>query len=83
MWVSAGANVWNKVERVMGDRRISCKRKGNVLSSCVTPAFMNALETMATNLKNKTGEYPGLRVKVGVNECSKKKLVLSTWAGHV
>ena len=31
----------------MGDRRISRKRKGNVLSSCVTSAYMNALETTA------------------------------------
>ena len=38
---------------------------------------------MATNPKNKTGEYPGLRVKVGVKESSKTKLVLSTQAGHV
>ena len=35
----------------MGDRRISRKRKGNVLSSCVTPAYTNALETMALTEK--------------------------------
>ena len=31
----------------MGDIRISRKLKGNMLSYCVTPADMNALETMA------------------------------------
>ena len=35
----------------MGDRRKSRKRKGNVPSSCVTPAYMNALETMALTEK--------------------------------
>ena len=51
MRITAGANVWRKVEGVMGDRRTSCKRKGNVLSSCVTPAHMNALETLALTEK--------------------------------
>ena len=31
---------------MMGDRRISRKSKRNVFSSCVTPVYMNALETM-------------------------------------
>ena len=35
----------------MGDRCITCKRKGNMLSSYVTPAYMNALETMALTEK--------------------------------
>ena len=35
----------------MGDRRISRKRKGNVLSSCVTPACVNALETIVLTKK--------------------------------
>ena len=51
MKISAGANAWRKVDGVMGDRRVSRKRKGNVLSSCVTPAHMNALETMALTEK--------------------------------
>ena len=34
-----------------GDRRISRERKGNVLSSCVTPAYMNALDTMTLTEK--------------------------------
>ena len=49
MRITAGAN-WT-VEGVMGDRRISYKRKGNVLSSCVTSVYMNALETMALTEK--------------------------------
>ena len=39
MGITAGANAWRKVEGMVGDRRISRKRKGNVLSSCVTPAL--------------------------------------------
>ena len=35
------------VEGVVGDSRMSRKRKGNVLSSGITPAYMNAVETMA------------------------------------
>ena len=44
---TAGANAWREVERVKGDRRVSHKSKGNVFGSCVIPAYMNALETMA------------------------------------
>ena len=51
MRITAGANAWRKVEGVIGDRRISRKRKGNVLNSCVTPAYINALETMALTEK--------------------------------
>ena len=40
-----------KSRGVMGDIRISRKRKGNMLSSCVTPAYMNGLETMAQTEK--------------------------------
>ena len=49
--ITAGANVWRKVKGVMGDRRLSRKHTGNVLSSCVTPAYTNALETMALTEK--------------------------------
>ena len=51
MRVTAGANDWRKVERVMGDRRISRKLKGNVLNSYVTQAYMNGLKTMALTEK--------------------------------
>ena len=53
MRITAGTNAWRKVDGVMGDRRISRKRKGNVLSSCVTPACVNALETIALTEKQK------------------------------
>ena len=36
---------------VENDRDISRKRNGNVLSVCITPAYMNALETMALTEK--------------------------------
>ena len=45
----------------MGNRRISRQLNGNVRSSCVTPAYMNGLETMA--LTEKQG--PGLRKHPG------------------
>ena len=35
--IQAGASAWRKVEGVMGDRHISRRLKGKVLSSCVTP----------------------------------------------
>ena len=65
--ITVGANAWRKVEEVMGDRRILRGPKGNVLSSCVTPAYMNALETMALTEKQQE--------KVQV--CEKK-----TWYGY-
>ena len=47
MVITARANAWRKVEGMMGDRRNSRKRKGNVLSSYVTPAYTNAIGTIA------------------------------------
>ena len=58
MRITAGATAWGKVEGVIGDRWISGHSKGNVLSSCITPAYMNALETMT--LTEKQTEGPGL-----------------------
>ena len=49
--ITAGANALRKGEGVTGGRRISRKCKGNVLSSCVTSAYMNALEMMALTEK--------------------------------
>ena len=51
MRVTPGANAWKKVEGVIGVRRISQKLGNVMLSSCVTPACMNALETMALTEK--------------------------------
>ena len=39
-------SVWRKVEGLMGDKHISQKLKGKVLSSCITPAYLYSLETM-------------------------------------
>ena len=48
--ITTGANAWRKVE---GDRRIcKHKRKGNVLSSCVIPLYVDALATMALTEKH-------------------------------
>ena len=43
----AGANAWRKVEGVMLDRNISKKLKGKVLRTCVTPACLYSLESVA------------------------------------
>ena len=60
MRITAAAKAWRKVEGVVGDRRISCKRKGYVLSSCVTPACMNSRDDDGTYTE--TTEGPGLRI---------------------
>ena len=56
-----------KVEGVTGDRRISRKRKGNVLSSCVTPVYMNALVTMALAKKQQKVQDCDLRELIKEN----------------
>ena len=45
--IQAGANAWRKVEGVMVDRNISKKVKGKVLTTCVIPACIYGLETVA------------------------------------
>ena len=45
--VQAGANARRAVEWVMADRQISKRRKGNAMSTCVTPAGLYRTETMA------------------------------------
>ena len=45
--IQAGANAWRAVEGVMADRRISKRLKGNVMSTCVTPACLYGTETLA------------------------------------
>ena len=43
----AGANAWRKAEGFMLDRNLSKKLKGKVLRTCVTPACLYGLETVA------------------------------------
>ena len=38
--IQAAASEWRKVEEVMGDRHISRKLKGKMLTSCKTPAYL-------------------------------------------
>ena len=45
--IQAGANAWRKVEGVMLDRKVSKKLKGKVIRTCVTPACLYGLETVA------------------------------------
>ena len=47
MRITAGTNAWRKVEGVTPS-----KRNGNVLSLCVTPAYINALDTMSLTEKH-------------------------------
>ena len=49
--IQAGASAWRKVGRVMGDRHISWKLKGNMLSSYITPAYLYGLEIMTMTEK--------------------------------
>ena len=49
--IQAGASAWRKVQGVIADRHISRKLKGKVLSSCITPAHLHGLETMAMTEK--------------------------------
>ena len=53
MGSTAGTNAWRKVEGVTGDRRIYHVnvKETIMLSSCVTPAYLIALETMAQTEK--------------------------------
>ena len=46
-WTQVGANAWRKVEGVMLDRKISKQLKGKVLRTCVAPACLYDLETVA------------------------------------
>ena len=47
MRIRAGANAWRKVEWVMGDGRMSCLPKGNVLSSSFLSAHEESWELRA------------------------------------
>ena len=63
-----------------GDRCISHKRKGNVFISCVTPAYMNALETTALTEKQQEKVYRYakhnlVRIIVGVKRADKRNLI--------
>ena len=65
MRITEGTNAWRTVERVTGDRPMSRKRKRNVLSSCVTPAYRNALMTIALAEK-----------QLKVQDCEKKLVII-------
>ena len=45
--IQSGALVWSKVEGVMSDIHISKKLKWRVLGTCVNPACIYGLETVA------------------------------------
>ena len=75
-----GANAWWKVERVMGDRCISRKCKGNVLSSCVISAYTNAVQCTSNdrwqrnNRKSWIAETNNLvKIIVGAKRADKRK----------
>jgi len=61
--ITAGVIVRRKVEEVMGnDGVISHKLKGKVLTPCVTPAYMNNLQTN----RETTTENEGLRNQLNI-----------------
>ena len=45
--IQVGVNEWRRVEGVLADQNISRKLKGKVLMSCVMPAYLCGLETVA------------------------------------
>ena len=53
--IQVSVNVWRRVEGVMADRKISRKLKGKVLMSCVMPAYLFNLETVALTERNNRG----------------------------
>ena len=64
-----------KVEWVMGDRHMSRKVKGYVLSSCVIPTYMNALETTEKQqVKVQVRKNNLVRRIVGAKKDNKRRL---------
>ena len=90
----AGANAWRAVEGVMADRRISKRLKGNVMSTCVTPACLCGTETLAmTELQQQrlqVCENNWARKITRVTRAESRKRMVELreetgvqWAGHV
>ena len=74
MRLTAGANAWRKVERVMESRRYC---KGNVLSSYVTTAYMNVLDTISLTEKQQDNVQVCenlVRIIVGVKRPGMKRI---------
>ena len=72
--IQAGANAWRNVEGVMVDRNISKKLKGKVLDSCVVPASIYGLETLALS------ELHQHKLQVCENNLIRSRV---KWAGHM
>ena len=76
--VQAGASARRKVEGVMVDRHISRKLKGNGLNSCIVPAYLYSLETMAMTEKQQEGlqvcENNCVRRIAGVKIINKRRM---------
>ena len=76
--VQAVAGAWRKLEGVMGDRHISRKLKGNILNSCITPAYLDGLEIMAMTEKQQERlqvcENNWVRRIVGVKRIDKRRM---------
>ena len=70
--IQAGASVWRKAEVVIGYRHIYRKVKRMVLSSCVTPACLYSLKTMAMTEKT-VRETASLREYLGEKNCRSEK----------
>ena len=76
--VQAGASALRKVEGVMGDRHICQKLNGKVLNSCITPAYLNGLETKAMTKKQQEKlqvcENKWVRRIAGVKRIDKRRM---------
>ena len=77
MTITTGENAWRKVEGVMGDKRI-LRKKGNMLSSCVTSAYTNVLETLALTEKQQEKvqvcETNLVRRILGIKKADKRRM---------
>ena len=89
--ITTGTNAWRNVERVLGDRQLSHKHKGNVFIHIHVQInnrriFKNnwIRRIVGVNRADKR-RLDRLRVEVGVKESFKKKLARNSlkWTGHV
>ena len=76
--IQSGALAWRNVEGVMTDRHISKKLKGKVLGTCVIPACIYGLETVALSnaqqQRLQVCENNWMRRIVGVKRADRRRL---------
>ena len=75
----AGANAWRAVEGVMADRRNSKRLKGEMMSTCVSPACLYGTETLALSelqqQRLQVCENNWVRKIAGVRRADRRRMV--------